>query len=192
MKRLATGYLLFAVLAAHGCRQEMYDQPRLETGEGSAFFAFGPGERPRVEGTVARGELIVNVHLVTGRTDGTLATTFPFAIERADMERGMQQFNIYCAPCHDRTGSGRGMIVRRGFLQPASFHEQRLREVAPGYFFDVITNGYGAMYAYGARVAPADRWRIVAYIRALQRSQNAAIGDVPPAERENLMGGAQP
>jgi hypothetical protein len=113
--------------------------------------------------------------------------TFPFPITRQVLERGRDRYNIYCTPCHDYTGSGRGMIVQRGFPPPPSYPIERLRQAPVGHFFDVITNGYGAMYSYKARIPPADRWAIVAYIRALQMSQHATLEDVPPEERAKLL-----
>ncbi len=113
-------------------------------------------------------------------------TSFPFPVTKVVLERGKERYDIYCAPCHGRTGTGDGMVVRRGFSQPPTFHQTRLREAPVGHYFDVITNGYGAMYPYAARVSPEDRWAITAYIRALQLSQNAKISDVPAGERANI------
>ena len=135
---------------------------------------------------MARGQLRVDELMFTGRENGVAANTFPFPITRADLERGRERYNIYCTPCHDYTGSGRGMIVQRGFPQPPSYHIQRLREAPVGHFFEVMTNGFGAMYSYAARVSPADRWRIAAYIRVLQLSENATIQDVPDSEKQRL------
>jgi mono/diheme cytochrome c family protein len=141
-----------------------------------------------VEGTVARGQLRLDDHLYTGKVDGKLVATFPFPITHADLERGRDRYNIYCAPCHDSTGHGRGMIVLRGFPPPPSYHIPRLREAPVGHFFDVITNGLGNMYSYASRVSPEDRWRIIAYIRALQLSQSATLAEVPAAQRAELEG----
>jgi mono/diheme cytochrome c family protein len=170
-----------------GCRLDMHVQPRYKPLEPSTFFDDGRSARPVVAGTVARGQLHLDEHLYTGKMDGAVVKTFPFAITAADLERGRERFNIYCSPCHDATGSGRGMIVLRGFPPPPSFHIVRLREAPVGHFFDVMTNGLGSMYSYAARVAPEDRWRIAGYIRALQLSQQATLADVPEAEREKLM-----
>lgn len=178
--------LLACALAVTGCRQDMHDQPKLRGLRGSAFFADGRGVRPTVPGTVARGQLNDDELLHTGKLDGKLAEVFPFEITRADLERGRDRFEVFCTPCHDRTGSGNGMIVQRGMKRPPSYHIQRLRDQPPGYFFDVMTNGFGAMYDYSDRIAPADRWRIAAYIRVLQLSQNGSLADVPPAERTRL------
>jgi cytochrome c len=115
-----------------------------------------------------------------------VSNRFPFPITHEDLERGRQRYNIYCTPCHDYTGSGRGMIVQRGFPTPPSYHIDRLRQAPVGHFFDVMTNGYGSMYSYASRIEPEDRWRIAAYIRALQLSQHASLQDVPDSERQKL------
>ncbi|MCE9593176.1 MAG: cytochrome c [Planctomycetes bacterium] len=178
--------VLACAFASAGCRQDMHDQPKLRGMRGSAFFADGRGVRPTVPGTVARGRLNEDELLYTGKVDGKLADVFPFEITRKDLERGRERFGIYCTPCHDQTGSGGGMIVQRGMKRPPSYHIQRLRDQPPGYFFDVMTNGFGAMFDVSDRVKPEDRWRIAAYIRVLQLSQNGTLADVPPAERTKL------
>jgi Cytochrome C oxidase, cbb3-type, subunit III len=175
-------------LLVAGCRLDMHVQPKYLPYDPSTFFDDGRSERPLVPGTVARGHLRLDELLYTGKENGVLVDKFPFPITRADLERGRERFNIYCTPCHDYTGSGRGMIVQRGFPPPPSYHIDRLRSAPAGHFFDVITNGLGSMYSYAARVEPEDRWRIVAYIRALQLSQHSKMEDVPAAERENLTG----
>ena len=114
------------------------------------------------------------------------STTFPFPVTREVLLRGRERFNIYCSPCHGRTGSGDGMIVQRGFKTPPSFHEARLAAAPVGYIFDVITNGFGAMYPYASRITPEDRWKIVAYIRALQLSRNASVRDLSAEDQQNL------
>lgn len=180
-------FLLFATLSlCAACRQDMHDQPKAEPLEASAFFADGRTARPHVEGTVARGALTLDLHLHTGKTGGQPATTFPFEITREHMLRGRERYEIFCAPCHDASGSGEGMIVQRGMKRPSSFHVERLREAPPGYFFDVMTNGFGAMFDYSDRIVPEDRWAIVAYIRALQLAQNAKLDDVPAEQRALL------
>jgi len=173
-------------ISLSGCRLDMHIQPKYLPEEPTDFFGDGRSERPPVAGTVARGQLRLDELLYTGKINGVEADEFPFPITRADLERGRQRYNIYCTPCHDYTGSGDGMIVERGMPHPPSYHIQRLREAPAGHFFAVMTNGFGAMYSYASRVDPADRWRIAAYIRVLQLSRNAAIGDVPEAERANL------
>lgn len=182
----------FAVLALlfSGCRLDMHVQPKYLPYAATTFFLDGRSERPVVPGTVARGQLRTDELFYTGRENGVAADKFPFPITRADLERGRERYDIYCTPCHDYTGGGRGMIVQRGFPQPPSYHIQRLRDAPVGHFYEVITNGFGAMYSYAARVQPADRWRIAAYIRVLQLSQNAKIDDVPASERQKMSSGS--
>jgi mono/diheme cytochrome c family protein len=127
----------------------------------------------------------------TGRVNGVVADQFPFPVTREVLERGRARYNIYCSPCHDYTGSGRGMIVQRGFPPPPSYHIERLRQAPAGHFFEVMTNGFGAMYSYSGRITPEDRWAIVAYIRALQLSQHATLDDVPAEARQQLTSGAK-
>jgi cytochrome c553 len=180
----AAAVLLAGVLA--GCRMDMHIQPKYVPEEPTGFFADGRSERPVVPGTVARGHLRLDGLLYTGKENGVPSNRFPFPITRADLERGRERFNIYCTPCHDYTGNGDGMIVQRGLSHPPSYNVQRLRDEPVGHFVDVMTNGFGAMYSYASRVSPADRWRIAAYIRALQLSQHATVQDVPPDEQEKL------
>ena len=164
----------------------MHIQPKYLPYEGTDFFADGRSERQPVPDTVARGQLRLDELFYSGKVNGVEADLFPFAITRADLDRGRERFNVYCTPCHDYTGSGEGMIVQRGFPQPPSYHITRLRTAPVGHFYGVITNGFGAMYSYAARIEPADRWRIAAYIRVLQLSQNATINDVPADQRGKL------
>jgi mono/diheme cytochrome c family protein len=171
---------------AIGCRQDMHVQPRYEPLGSTNFFNDGRAARPPVPGTIARGHLRIDEHLYAGMNNGVPVDTFPFPITRKDLERGQERYNIYCAPCHGPTGNGRGMIVQRGFPEPPSYHLDRLRNAPVGHFFDVMTNGYGTMYSYADRVSPEDRWRIAAYIRALQLSERATINDVPEKERTKL------
>ena len=183
----ALSVLALAALAA-ACRQDMHDQPKAEPYEASTFFADGRAMRPSVPGTVARGRLEEDEHLHQGRVGGELARTFPFAITAADLQEGRRSFEVFCAPCHGRTGGGNGMIVERGMRPPPSFHVERLRDAPPGHFFDVITHGFGVMYDYSDRIPARDRWRIIAYVRALQRSQSASLADVPADRRAELGG----
>jgi mono/diheme cytochrome c family protein len=177
--------LLVACLAS-ACRQDMHDQPRGEAYEGARFFADGRMMRPLVPGTVARGRLDEDEHLHRGLQNGELAREFPFAIDLAALQRGRDRYAIHCTPCHDASGSGDGMIVRRGMKRPPSFHEQRLREAPPGHYFDVMTRGFGAMFDQADRISAEDRWKIAAYVRVLQRSQNASVEDVPADRRAQL------
>jgi len=168
------------------CRQDMHDQPRYTPLEPSAFFADGRSARPAVEGAVPRGALRQDPVFHTGRRGGQHAQQIPLPVTRRLLARGQERFNIYCAPCHDRTGSGLGMIVRRGFRRPPSFHIERLRRASAGHFFDVITNGFGAMPDYAQQVAPRERWAIVAYVRALQLSQHAPVTALSQQARARL------
>ena len=188
-KGLAVCVLFSALLL--GCRQDMHVQPKYVPGDPSSFFPDGRSERPPVAGTVARGQLRTDALLYAGRINGAVADMFPFPITSADLSRGRERYNIYCSPCHDYTGSGNGMIVQRGFPSPPSFHIERLRQAPAGHFFEVITNGLGLMYSYASRVSPDDRWRIAAYVRALQLSQHGAMGDVPASESNALSGQPQ-
>ena len=168
----------------------MQDQPKYIPLRPTTFFTDGRSARQFPPGTVARGHLNADTEFFTGRTGPKQFTDrFPFPITSEVMARGQDRFNVYCSPCHDRLGNGLGMIVRRGYRRPPSYHIDRLRHVPAGYIFDVITNGFGAMPDYSAQVAPADRWAIVAYVRALQYSQNASIHDVPAAARAQLATG---
>jgi mono/diheme cytochrome c family protein len=167
----------FAILASTailaGCRQDMHDAPRYEPYEASATFADNRASRVAPAGTVARGWLRDDEALYTGKLNGAPVDEYPFALTRADLERGQQRFNIYCTPCHGRLGDGNGMVVQRGLRQAASFNQDRLRQEKLGYFYDVITNGFGAMPDYATQIPVRDRWLIVAYVKTLQLSQHA-------------------
>ena len=176
----------FAFLTLTACRRDMQDEPRYKPLAASEFFSDGRSARPMVEGTVARGHLQIDEARYTGKIDGEDVDQFPIPISKDDIERGQQRFNIYCTPCHGRLGDGNGMVVMRGFRQPPSYYSDRLVHAPVGHFFDVITNGFGAMASYASRVQTDDRWRIVAYIRALQLSESASLNDVPSAQQQNL------
>jgi hypothetical protein len=167
-------------------RQAMYDQAKYDPLETSKFFANGMASRGPVAGTVARGHLKTDLHMHQGRIKGELAKTMPFELTVEVIERGRQRYHIFCSPCHGGLGGGDGMVVRRGMKAPPSFHGDRLREAPIGHTFDVITNGFGAMYSYASRVPVHDRWAIAAYVRSLQLSQNAKMTDVPKVERSDL------
>jgi len=179
--------LAAACIALAGCRQDMHDAPRYRPLRASQFFADGSSARMPVANTVSRNPLADTDELFyTGKVNGTLANEFPMPVTAAVMARGRERYNIFCSPCHGRTGKGDGMIVQRGMRQPPSFMDDRLRNAAAGYFFDVMTHGFGAMQDYAAQVPVEDRWAIIAYERALQFSQHAAIGDVPDDRRGDL------
>lgn len=182
--KLAAVVALGATLGA--CRQDMHDAPRYEALERSTFFADGSSSRMPVANTVARGQLREDEHLYTGKVGGQPAADFPMPVTAEVMARGRERFDVFCSPCHGRTGEGNGMIVQRGFRRPPSYHEERLRNVPVGYIFDVMTNGFGAMQDYAAQVPVTDRWAIAAYIRALQLSHGATIDDVPADRRAEL------
>ena len=184
--RLRAIAILAMSVALGACRQDMHDAPRYEALEASTFFDNGGSARTLVANTVPRGYLREDELLNTGKQAGQFATTFPMAVTADVMARGQERYNVFCSPCHGRTGVGNGMIVQRGFRQPPSYGEQRLRDAPAGYFFDVMTNGFGAMQDYAAQVPVADRWAIAAYIRALQLSMNATVADVPADRRSDL------
>ena len=177
--------LLVLVLIA-GCRQDMHNQPRYKPLRATAFFADGRSARPLVPGTVPRGAALGNVAFYTGRIGGQLMNAMPFPVTRQVLQRGQERFNIYCAPCHSEIGDGDGMIVRRGYLRPPSLHIERLRTAPLGHFFAVITHGFGGMPDYSSQISPEDRWKIVAYVRALQMSQYLNVQELPPGERSQL------
>jgi mono/diheme cytochrome c family protein len=177
----ALAWLAFGVTA---CRQDMHDQAKLEPYESSRFFADGQASRPLPAGTVARGQLREDKLLHTGMTPaGPFTAVLPIPLDARVLRRGRDRFDVFCAPCHDRVGGGDGMIVRRGFVRPPSYHTARLRDAPDGYLFDVMSRGFGQMPSYASQVPPEDRWAIVAYIRALQLSQDAGLAELPPAVR---------
>jgi hypothetical protein len=183
---LRVSAIVAACVALAACRQDMHDAPRYDPLEQSAFFANGSAARPLVANTVARGHLREDELLYTGKINGQASTEFPMPVTKAVLDRGQERFNVYCAPCHGRTGEGNGMIVQRGFRQPPSYHDERLRNAPVGYFFDVMTNGFGAMQDYSSQVTVPDRWAITAYIRVLQLSRSATVNDVPADRRGDL------
>jgi mono/diheme cytochrome c family protein len=164
----------------------MHDQPKYIPLRESTFFSDARSARPVIEGTVARGQLRDDELMYTGKVRGEDATVFPMRVDEPVMARGQERFNIYCSPCHGRTGQGDGMVVRRGYRRPPSIHAERLRTAPVGHFFDVMTNGFGAMPDYAAQIKVEDRWAIIAYIRALQLSEHATLADVPAADRSRI------
>ncbi len=167
-----------AVLAA-GCRLDMHNQPKMIPLRASDFYIDGRSARPIIEDTVARGQLMTNSYEYSGNINNAPGRGFPFPITRQDLDRGQQRFNIYCAPCHSEVGDGNGMIVQRGYLRPPSFHIPRLINAPEGYIFQVITNGLGGMPDYAEQISIEDRWRIIAYLRALQLSWQGTPAEVP-------------
>jgi cbb3-type cytochrome c oxidase subunit III len=184
---------LFAIAALcafgfAGCentlRQDMANQPRQNPLSPSDFFADGRSERPGVENTVARGSIQDDSLFVPKDSNA-----FPLPLTEELLERGQQRYGIFCTPCHGIQGDGMGMVAVRGMKHPPSYHQERLRNVPNGYLYDVVTNGFGAMYGYSSQIPPRDRWAIVAYLRALQLSRNAPVGQLPADLREKLMAG---
>lgn len=173
---------MLCVLALAGCRQDMHNQPKFYPQRGTTFYADGRSARPQVENTVGRGQLHEDSYFYTGLVNGAEGTTMPFPVTMDVLARGQERYNVYCTPCHSRVGNGVGMIVQRGYAKAGNFHTARLNSAPLGHFFNVITNGYGAMPDYSSQLPPEDRWAVVAYIKALQLSQNATTGDVPAGE----------
>lgn len=171
--------LTLALVALAGCRQDMHNQPKYKPLRESDFFADRRSARPLPEGTVARGDLEQDTYYYTGKVNGQPGNELPMPVTKEVLDRGEERYNIYCSPCHSQVGDGNGMIVQRGFKQPPSYHTDRLRKAPIGHFFDVMTNGFGAMSEYKSQVSVSDRWAIAAYIRALQLSQNATRDEVP-------------
>ena len=177
----------FLVLLVGGCRNDMHHQAKIKPFRESTFFVDGTSARPLPEGTVARGFLRADAALWRGQgPDGKFVEQIPVPLTRALLLRGQERFNIFCSPCHGRTGEGQGMIVQRGFKRPNSFHVDRLRAERAGYFFDVMTNGFGQMSSYAVQVTPEDRWAIVAWIRTLQASQHMPEDFLRKEDREAL------
>ena len=182
-KRKRVAGLLLLLLVTAGCRLDMHVQPRYNPLAKSDFFDDQRAARPLVEGTVARGELRADTYFYTGKIGGNDGEYMPFAVTRADLARGQQQYDVFCSPCHSRLGDGNGFIPSRGFTRkPPSYHIERLQKAPIGYFYDVMTNGFGIMLDYSAQISPRDRWLIAAYIRALQFSQNATRSAVPAGQ----------
>jgi len=187
VERSSTAVLLAAVLLltlTSACRLDMHVQPRENPLSRSDFFPDHRSERPPVDGTVARGDLRADTYFYTGKVGNNPGDVMPFPVTKEVLERGRERFNIFCAPCHSRLGDGNGFVPSRGFSRkPPSFHDARLMKAPVGYFFDVMTNGFGIMPDYASQIPPQDRWDIVAYVRALQLSQNATMADVPAGQQ---------
>lgn len=179
---------LAALLLLPGCelRQAMYNQPKHKPLAASTFFADGRSARLPVAGTIAQGQLRLDRHFFEGKGDTGLATTLPMPLTKELLQRGQQRFDIYCSPCHDRTGRGNGMVVQRGMKRPPSYHIDRLRSAPVGYFYDVMTNGFGVMYSYASRITPQDRWAIAAYVKTLQYSQQVPFDQLPTEDQRQL------
>ena len=183
---IAVAALSFA-LGISGCddslRQDMATQPKNRPLSPSDFFSDGRSERPLLENTVARGAIDNDAYNVSKDFAGFPAN---LKVDENLLSRGQDRYKIFCTPCHGLQGDGNGMIAMRGMKHPPSYHIDRLRQAPNGYFYDVITNGFGAMYSYSERIPPADRWAIIAYVRALQLSRNAKASDLSPEQRQKL------
>jgi cytochrome c553 len=175
-----------AVFAIAGCRQQMADQPHQRPLEPSNFFDDGMASRPVEPGTVARAGKEQNGLRFHSKVDGKLVDTFPFEVTMEVLARGQERYEIFCSPCHDRLGTGQGMIVRRGFTPARSFHDPRLRDAPAGHFFEVMTQGFGQMPSYANQLSEQDRWAVIAYIRALQFSRNVRLDQLPPEDRAKM------
>ena len=175
-----------AIFAIAGCRQQMADQPHQRPLEPSNFFDDGMASRPVEPGTVARAGKEQNGLRFHSKVDGKLVDTFPFEVTMEVLSRGQERYEIFCSPCHDRLGTGQGMIVRRGFTPARSFHDPRLRDAPAGHFFEVITQGFGQMPSYANQLSEQDRWAVIAYIRALQFSRNVRLDQLPPEDRAKM------
>jgi cytochrome c553 len=175
-----------AIFAIAGCRQQMADQPHQRPLEPSNFFDDGMASRPVEPGTVARAGKEQNGPRFHSKVDGKLVDTFPFEVTMEVLARGQERYEIFCSPCHDRLGTGQGMIVRRGFTPARSFHDPRLRDAPAGHFFEVITQGFGQMPSYANQLSEQDRWAVIAYIRALQFSRNVRLDQLPPEDRAKM------
>ena len=173
-------------LLLSACGRNMYDQPKAQAYDASPFFADGAAMRPLPEGTVSRERGAIDPVYLTGQNDAGLVAELPVELTTELLLRGQERYNIYCSPCHNYDGTGTGMVVQKGFVQPTSFHAQRLLDAPVGYFFNAMTNGFGRMYSYASRIPVEDRWAIAGYVKALQLSQNATLDDVPADVLEQL------
>lgn len=183
MRRMSFTLVVLPVLLLAGCRLDMHVQPRFNPMAKSDFFADQRSARLPVEGAVARGQLHEDTYFYTGKIGNSAGDYLPFPVSDEVLHRGRERFNVFCAPCHSRLGDGNGFIPQRGFpRKPPSFHIERLRKAPLGYFYDVISNGFGIMPDYASQIPPRDRWCIIAYLRTLQLSQNAASSDVPAGQ----------
>jgi mono/diheme cytochrome c family protein len=182
--KLILSFLSVGVLT--GCNINMDEQPKVKALESSTFFKDGRGSRTLVEDTMPRGGLKPNTVLFTGKSGSQFSNQFPVPVTEDMLKRGQERYNIFCSVCHDKTGSGNGMIVQRGFKRPTSFHDERLRNSPAGYFVNVMTNGFGVMFPYNDKLSVQDRWAVAAYIRALQKSQRVSVNELNAEDRQKL------
>ncbi len=183
-------FAAFLVCGLGGCRRDMQDQPKYKPLQPSTFFADHRSARPLPAGTIARGQLDLTDPAHTGVDQGVFLSSIPVKVDAQLLHRGQQRYNIYCTPCHGALADGKGMVAKRGLKWPSDLTSEREREAPPGYIFQVISNGYGAMPDYSAQIDAHDRWAIIAYLRALQLSRHARVADVAPEAKSQL--GVQP
>lgn len=177
------------LMALAGCHTDMWQQPKLKAQSENRFFPDGKTDRTPVANTVAVGNLRADETFFTGKQNNKPVAQIPVPVTLELLKRGQQQYNVFCAPCHGKSGDGQGMIAQRGLAlrrQPASYHTDRLRGMPVGYFYDVITNGFGVMYSYASRISPEDRWAIAAYVRVLQQSQYTKTNELTPEDLRRL------
>ncbi|MEJ5251728.1 MAG: cytochrome c [Chthonomonadetes bacterium] len=178
-----------AVMSLAGCHTDMWHQPKLKAQSANNFFADGKTDRPLVTNSVPVGYLRDNEAFYTGKVANKPVAQLPVPLTRELLQRGQERYNVFCSPCHGKVGDGQGMIAQRGLAlrrPPATFHTDRLRGMPVGYFYDVITNGFGVMYSYASRIPPEDRWAIAAYVRVLQLSQYAKTNELTPEDLRKL------
>ncbi len=180
------GLACLSVFSLAGCRQDMHNQPKFDQQRGTSFYADGRSVRPQVQNSVARGQLDASSYLMTGFDGGKEGDGMPMPVDLALLQRGQERYNIYCSACHSRVGNGGGIVVQRGYRPAGNFHTDRLRVAPLGHFYNVISNGYGSMPDYSAQLTVAERWAVVAYIRALQLSQSATPADAGGNRVEKL------
>ncbi len=178
--------ILYGIVGALGCHEDMYQQKKFNTFKVNPFFSDSLSERPLVTGTVVHTDQPRDELLNEGTINGVMVDEFPFPVTADVLNRGRERFAIFCSPCHGLTGDGDGMIVQRGFPRPPSYYTDSVRSLAVGFYFNVMTHGFGRMYSYAERVPIRDRWSIAAYIRALQMSRSVSVGQIPPDQQKKL------
>ncbi|MDW8104774.1 MAG: cytochrome c, partial [Armatimonadota bacterium] len=188
-KMLALTAVTLAAVTLAGCHTDMWHQPKLKAQSENRFFVDGKTDRTPVANTVAVGHLRAEQAFYTGKEGGKHVSQIPVPVTMELLKRGQVQYNAFCSPCHGKSGDGQGMIAQRGLAlrrQPASFHTDRLRGMPIGYFYDVITNGFGVMYGYASRIEPEDRWAVAAYVRVLQKSYYMKMNELTPEDIQRL------
>ncbi len=185
------GLLIALSFFISACGANMFDQPKFQVNEASPYFANQSSNRELIAGTVSRERGALDSSFLTGQDDNGMLSELPVTLTKELLLRGQERFNIYCAPCHNYTATGDGIIVQKGMPQPTSFLEPRLVAAPVGYYYGAMTNGFGRMFSYASRIQPEDRWAISAYIKALQFSQRANLEDIPAEFRSNFKGASE-